>query len=288
MAYRLLPKDRWKVATLLSLGCVAIASVVGLALKRQEGPSRCAPGWVSLGPRCCAEGQSLHAGSCVGRAKVCPSGFHAVVDGCAIDDKRVRIGVTRLSIGPNDWQSEQVVPVEESVPEFWVDAAEVTRERWQNCVTSAHCTPLTPGELGQPATMVTPEQAGMYCAVNGGRLPRLNERLALASGAHSRRFPWGQTGLVCRRAAFGVVDGPCAERGNQPDVAGCHPDGRSPEGVFDLSGNVAEIALDASGRAWACGGSFRSRTALELKSWACVFLPAPADDVGFRCVYDKI
>jgi hypothetical protein len=109
--------------------------------------------------------------------------------------------------------------------------------------------------------------------------------MAMATGAQSRRFPWGQTGLACRRAAYGVVAGPCAEQGNQPDVTGCHEDGRSPEGLFDLSGNVAEIAVDAQGKAWACGGSFRSRTALELKSWACVAFEGPADDVGFRCAY---
>lgn len=277
---------RWQVIVVLAFGSLALVIVVVVALRRHKEANRCAPGWVSLGPRCCAEGQSLRGGGCVGRAQSCPSGFHAVADGCAIDEKRVRVRATRLSIGPNDWQSEQVAPVEANVPEFWVDAAEVTIEKWQQCVEVGDCAPRLDGELGQPVMRVSAEQATSYCASKGGRLPRLNERLALAAGAESRRFPWGQTGLVCRRATFGVVDGPCGERGSEPDAAGSHPDGRSPEGVLDLAGNVAEFALDSAGRAWACGGSFRSRTALELKSWACVLSSSPADDVGFRCVYD--
>ena len=80
--------------------------------------------------------------------------------------------------------------------------------------------------------------------------------MALAAGAQSRRYPWGQTGLVCRRATFGIIAGPCAENGSQPDIAGSHPDGQSPEGVFDLSGNVAELALDAEGQALGLRGQF--------------------------------
>jgi len=231
----------------------------------------------------------MNLGACVGTPQSCPMGFHRLprgTEGCAVDPKRVRIGATRLNIGPNDWQSEQVTPIAANVPTFSVDATEVTVEQWLACVAEHKCARVPYGELGQPVTRISPEQALQFCAAQGGRLPQLNERMALAAGAESRRFPWGQTGLVCRRATFGVVGGPCAEGGNQPNIAGSHPDGHSPEGVFDLSGNVAEFALDTRGRAWFCGGSFRSRTALELKSWACVLGSTPADDVGFRCVYD--
>jgi len=284
-------RSAFRLTAVLVAGGAALAFVIGFALKRHENPRRCAPGWVSLGPRCCAEGQRLRAGSCVGRASACPSGFHRInsgAEGCAIDPKRIRIAATKLSIGPNDWQSEQVTPLYANVAAFEVDAAEVTVEQWLHCVTAAACAKLSATELGQPVTSVTSEQAARYCAWRGGRLPRRNERMALGAGSTSRRFPWGQTGLVCRRATFGVVEGPCAEHGSEPDASGSHPDGRSPEGVLELSGNVAEYAIDGRGRAWTCGGSFRSRTALELKSWACVLGSKPADDVGFRCVYDVL
>ena len=283
------PLNRWQLAALLAFGCIAVASVVKFARRQHSDPSHCAPGWVNWGPRCCFDGQTLHDGSCVGPARVCPAGFHATAsEGCAIDSERVHILATTLSMGPNDWQAEPMAPMATNVPEFWVDRSEVTIEKWRASVEQSKFATRVEGEPGQPVTRVTPEQAAYYCNQNGGRLPRLNERMALCAGAQARRFPWGQTGLVCRRATFGVVSGPCGERGTQPDVTGSHPDGQSPERVLDLSGNVAELALDAAGRAWACGGSFRSRTALELKSWACVLATAPADDIGFRCVYDSV
>ena len=281
------PEPRLLIVLAL-LSAAAIVVVLGFAIKHHGNPNRCAPGWLSIGPRCCAEGQMLRDGACVGRARSCPPGFHRVpsgAEGCASNPRHVHIGATRLSIGPNDWQSEQVTPIDAEVPGFDVDVNEVTVERWLGCVIKHECAAVPQQEWGQPVTGITPDAAARFCASEGGRLPRLNERMALAAGAQSRRYPWGQTGLVCRRATFGVVTGPCAEQGNQPDAAGSHPDGQSPEGVLDLSGNVAEFTTDGAGRAWFCGGSFRSRTALELKSWACVLGSAPADDIGFRCVY---
>jgi formylglycine-generating enzyme len=277
------------VISLLLLGALAIIVVLVLAGRRHASPNRCGSGWVSIGPRCCAEGQSFRQGRCLGAARSCPPGFHRSAQGdqgCVLGRKRIRIASTNLRIGPNDWQSEQVTPIAAAVPAFEVDATEVTYEQWIACVTAQRCPQIILGEFGQPVTNVTPEQAQLCCTFEGGRLPTFNERMVLAAGATSRRFPWGQTGLVCRRAAFGVVAGPCAENGNQPDVAGSHPDGQSPEGVLDLSGNVAEFAIGTDGKVWACGGSFRSQTALELKSWACVLWSKPAADVGFRCVYE--
>ena len=265
-----------------------IGSVITVAVRRHSNPSRCGEGWVAAGPRCCALGQISDSGHCVGAASSCPTGFHqpAQAQGCVIDPRRIRIGPVKLSIGPNDWQSEQVIPIVSNVRGFFVDASEVTHEQWLSCAQSKQCRSIEVRELGQPVTGVTPADAQSYCASVKGRLPKLNERMALAAGAESRRFPWGQTGLVCRRATYGVIVGPCAEHGNQPDIAGIHADGQSPEGVLDLSGNVAELVIDAEEKAWVCGGSFRSRTALELKSWACVLWTKPSDDIGFRCVYE--
>lgn len=276
---------RW----LLFAAPVALGVVLTLAVRRHKSPSHCDAGWVNEGPRCCAVGQSLKDGSCIGAPKYCPSGFHRAIGnlpGCVIDAKRVRVGPVILSIGPNDWQSENVPRIDANVPVFEVDVAEVNYERWQSCVSASRCRSSVTVEPGQPITAITSAEAQAFCNFSGGRLPTLNEHMAMAAGAQSRRFPWGQTGLVCRRATFGVVAGPCGEKGNQPDVAGSHLDGQSPEGALDLSGNVAELALDADGKAWACGGSYRSRTALELKSWACVLASGPESDLGFRCVYD--
>ena len=107
------------------------------------------------------------------------------------------------------------------------------------------------------------------------------------AGAAARRFAWGSSGLVCRRAAFGLSTGPCA-RQDQPELAGSRPDGASPEGVLDLIGNVAEWTSEPGGGFAARGGSYRSTAAAELKSWA---VEAGGDGgakslhIGFRCAY---
>jgi len=273
---------------LLLLGASALGVIVVVASKRHSGPSRCDPGWVNTGARCCALGQSLSAGHCTGEPTRCPLGFHRAqqASGCAYEARRIRVGGVALKIGPNDWQSEQVPRIEKQIGPLAVDATEVNNESWSNCVAVNRCPKKSLGEPGQPVVNVTLEDAQAFCAANGGRLPTLEERMALAAGNESRRYPWGQTGLVCRRATFGVVEGPCAEGGDQPDVTGCHTEGQSPEGILDLSGNVAELAVDEQHNSWSCGGSFRSKTALELKSWACSLFLGPTDSVGFRCVYE--
>jgi formylglycine-generating enzyme required for sulfatase activity len=65
------------------------------------------------------------------------------------------------------------------------------------------------------------------------------------------------------------------------------PDGATPDGVLDLAGNVAEWTVEPGGAQVARGGSFRSRVAGELKSWAVEERSGPSDHVGFRCVYDS-
>jgi sulfatase modifying factor 1 len=274
---------------LLLAGIAAVAVVVSLAVRQHTAARRCGAEWVALGPRCCAAGQQLNRGHCVGKPLLCGAGFHNSSTqqfGCVVDAKRVRVGPLQVSIGPDDWQSEQVAQLTTPVAAFDADAAEVTYERWQACVAAGRCRALAPGEPGQPVSGITAAEAHAFCDFAQGRVPTVHQRLAMAAGAEGRRYPWGHTGLVCRRAAFGLVTGPCAESGSQPDVAGSRPDGRSGQKIADLSGNVAEIAVDDQAKAWACGGSFRSNAAQELKSWSCVAFAGPADDVGLRCVYD--
>lgn len=275
---------------LLFAGVIALVIVVVVAGMRHVAPSRCDAGWLSIGARCCARGQSLVNGRCSGQPARCPAGFHLARSpgsGCVSDARRLRFGGTLLRVGPNDWQSEQAPHIQAQVTAFWVDATEVNGEQWHACVEAKRCPPRDTGEPGQPVVHITPQQAQAFCAAHDGRLPTLEQRIALSAGGESRRYPWGQTGLVCRRAVFGVTHGPCAQNGTSPDVTGAHTAGQSPEGVLDLAGNVSELTMDAQGRAWSCGGSFRSNTALELKSWACSLFLRDTDDIGFRCVYDR-
>ena len=141
------------------------------------------------------------------------------------------------------------------------------------------------GDDNLPAVAMTWDEGKDYCEWSGGRLPTEDEWLAAAAGEKTRRYPWGDTGAVCRRAAWGLATGPCAWGAQQPELAGAHPDGASPEGVLDLAGNVAEWAVAADGSAEVRGGSFADGAASALRSWQRHALSPDtrSPQVGFRC-----
>ncbi len=274
-------RARWRAglgALLLVLGGVVAWRLLGT----NTGPARCAEGWRALGPRCCAEGQLLVANACRGQPLRCPQGMHAATrgEGCVADAGWVRFQGGQYSLAPGDWQAEgQQAPRELRVATFELARVELTVERWNAC----QGLPRLQGEPGAPVTGLTLEQAQRACACEGGRLPTSEEWLVAATGGTSRRWPWGPTGLVCRRAAYGLVRGPCAVGATEPELAGARPEGRSPEGALDLSGNVAELTLEPDGSAVARGGSYRAESAAALSTWASEPVSGPQRHVGVRC-----
>lgn len=274
-----------------SLAVVVLAWIVLLGTRARQEPARCGLGLVSMGARCCAPGQGLSAGQCVGLPEACPAPFVLVkepVPGCVMPLEKIAIEAGSVTLGPTDWDSVDVVEKHTvAVRPFAMDSIEVTHHEFQKCVRAGLCKPLSDregAEPGQPVAGISPARANDFCAFRAGRLPTPAEWIFAASGTEGRRFPWGQHGLVCRRAGFGLVDGPCAQEGIFPDLAGAHPDGQTQSGLHDLAGNVAEWTLDEAGRASVRGGSFRSKTAGDLKVWSTT-TPQLRDDVGFRCVY---
>jgi len=267
----------------LILGALAaLGAVLFVARRERSDPARCPSGLVAQGFRCCAPGQSLVKHACVGAAQSCAEGLTPSAEGCAFAPRRVRLEGGSLSVSPSDWEAEGQTARTLSVASFEIDASEVTHARWAACST---CRKLPAAEPGLPVTGVDADEAEKLCALSGGRLPTADEWLFAAAGPSGRRYPWGQTGLVCRRASFGLVDGPCAAGATGPELAGARPDGKSPEGLLDLSGNVAEWAREPDGSARARGGSFRSRVAGELKSWSAEAATGPSSHIGFRCAY---
>jgi formylglycine-generating enzyme len=267
----------------------ALGGSIVLALREHAGPARCPPGTRAFAARCCADGQTELQGRCSGKPLACPAGFLLVLDpepGCVVALRRVRLGGGTFLLGPQAWQARSTESRTLRVSPFAFDSTEVTVHRWRACVEARVCQTPAQGEPGQPVTGVGPVEAGDFCRFAGGRLPRGDEWLVAAAGSEARRFPWGQTGLVCRRAAFGLVRGPCGNGAAGPEWAGLRPDGATPERILDLSGNVAEWTAEPGGRYLVRGGSFRSELAADLHSWAVESSPAPAPHVGFRCAYD--
>jgi hypothetical protein len=271
----------------------AIAIVVQLALLERAPPVRCPAGLVLFPARCCGAGQTLVAGHCDGRATSCGANQRFIETegepvGCVFDNDRVELRGGRLPAGAVDWQVASAANALEVAP-FAIDRGEVTAARYAECVRAGDCTKVvSEREPGLPVSGLSPEEAARFCAFAGGRLPSSAEWRFAASGAEGRRFPWGFTGLVCRRATFGLLNGPCGSEASGPDLVGARPDGATPDGIVDLSGNVAEWTLDPDGRARARGGSYRSRVAAELVTAAVEVADAHAMHVGFRCAYDAL
>jgi formylglycine-generating enzyme len=278
------------IAAAVVLVGAAVAIVIRLAERERAEPARCAEGLVATGARCCAAGQAFVNGRCTGVPARCPDGMHLVAGarpGCVATERRISVPGGSLKLGASDWDGQTALePRELKSAAFQLDAFEVNVERWQVCTKAGVCSTIDEPEPGRPVTNVTAVEARTFCSYAGGRLPTVDEWLVAAAGSAGRRFPWGQTGLVCRRASFGLLDGPCATGATGPELTGSRADGATPEGVLDLSGNVAELVREPNGRYLALGGSYRSKVAAELRSWAAEVAVDRAAHVGFRCAYD--
>jgi formylglycine-generating enzyme required for sulfatase activity len=263
------------IAAAIVLAAVGVALGLGIALGGKDEGARCGPGFVVSGARCVAPRRS------------CPPPLEPTPHGCDAPDTRVAVASAALAVGPSDWEAEgRVRPRSIRVEAFRIDAFEVTRARWGGSGSGVL------DDAARAASAMTREEAAAFCASHGGRLPTEDEWIVAAASAANppRRYPWGDTGAVCRRAAWGLARGPCALSGSGPDTVGAHPDGDSPLGLHDLAGNVAEwVASDAtrSEVGVAKGGSWQSDLAAELRIWARLELPPSARDprVGVRCAY---
>jgi formylglycine-generating enzyme required for sulfatase activity len=86
-----------------------------------------------------------------------------------------------------------------------------------------------------PVTGVLFSEAMNYCAwrhPDGGRLPREEEWEAAARGADGRTFAWGNS--------WNPNAANTGSKRNGPAPVGSYPEGRTPDGVFDMIGNVWE------------------------------------------------
>jgi formylglycine-generating enzyme required for sulfatase activity len=189
-----------------------------------------------------------------------------------------------LASGPSDWAGtdEPIRPLATRVQAFRIDAFEVTRGQWS----------AESDDPARAANAIARPEAKAFCESRGGRLPTEEEWVVAATSAMNpqRRYPWGDTGAVCRRAAWGLSDGPCARGADGPDTVGAHPDGDTPLGLHDVAGNVAEwVAADPARPAMgvAKGGSWSATLATDLRVLARLELAPEVRDprVGFRCAY---
>ena len=203
-----------------------------------------------------------------------------------------------------------------TVTAFAMDRTEVTVQAYRTCVRLGRCAPpsfsVGDDRYDRPALPVTHvrwQDAAAFCELAGGRLPTEAEWELAARGTNSRTFPWGnvQHPSICNHGSFGSID--LDDRDGHLELAevGTLADCRTPEGIFDLAGNVAEWVsdffdqdddgfghkgdpvVDPTGPDHGAfhvvkGGSYRDGMPWQ-RAAARTTLSAPyASDVGFRCV----
>jgi formylglycine-generating enzyme len=326
-----------RVAASIAVGTIVAVAIA--ATRRSEAPP-CGPGFTRTGARCCptpapSPGSKAPSrpGQCVFQASACPAPLVTTDHGCDAPERDVvEVPATTVTIGPSDWEAEgRVVPRTFKVERFFLDRFEVSSGR--ACASNIFHGMLFCGadrdrDPARAAFGVSLARARDYCKERGGRLPTDDEWLAAAAGERPRRYPWGDTGAVCRRAAWGLDTGPCGEHADGPDTVGSHPAGMTPLGIHDLAGNVAEWVENGgppsplppqvgrpsagppcsqagpdAGKCTAIvrGGSWKSGLATELRTWLRreVSSGPNGEDgeadaehgdptIGFRCAYDGV
>lgn len=176
-----------------------------------------------------------------------------------------------------------------TVPAFRIDVHEVSARAYAACVSEGKCTAAGTGagctiEAGledHPVTCVSIDQARAFCAARGKRLLRNDEWTAAAAGAELRPYPWGSASPAATLLNMGGE----ADGWKTTAPRGSFPEGRSPQGVADLAGNVAEW-VDVTGATIARGGSHADVELAAVSSLALRTSAAIDATTGFRCAKD--
>lgn len=136
---------------------------------------------------------------------------------------------------------------------YWIDRLEVTVADYERCVAAGRCEARPSSAATQrfdrsdyPVTRVTWNDALAYCAFRGARLPTEAEFERAARGVTARRYPWGNLFNVwaSNHGRFGWDVTEAADGFSELAPVGSFAAGVSPEGIYDLAGNVAEWVLD--------------------------------------------
>jgi formylglycine-generating enzyme required for sulfatase activity len=128
-----------------------------------------------------------------------------------------------------------------SLSAFEIDVTEVTQEQYAACVTAGDC-PQPECEWDcerteYPASCLTFAAARTYCTWAGKRLPTEAEWEKAARGEDGAKYPWGNDAPTCELTNMGGC-------GEAALPVGSVPDGASPYGVLDMSGNMVEFVAD--------------------------------------------
>jgi formylglycine-generating enzyme required for sulfatase activity len=197
------------------------------------------------------------------------------------------------------------------IDSFWIDKYPVTNAEFKQFMDASHYKPADAtnflkdwkggtypaGWEKRPVTWVSLEDARAYAAWAGKRLPHEWEWQYAAQGSDGRTYPWGYN--------WNDANVPVPNKGREllpPDAVDAHPQGASPFGVMDLTGNVwqwtDEFQDDHTRTGIVRGGSsyqpqgskWYFPESYENTEHGRYLLLSSSEDragtVGFRCVMD--
>lgn len=200
----------------------------------------------------------------------------------------------------NNAVPEEAPEQEVYVDPFWMDIYPVTVAQYARYLEESgaqeprfwHDTQLNGPE--QPVVGVSWDEAVAYASWAGKALPTEKQWEFAARGRENRKFPWGNLPPDTTRCNYRNYLG-------MPSIVVMHEDGKTPEGLFDMSGNVYEwtqdpympyaqrqkgsLPADQVPRKAVRGGCFESEKEDLVTTARKGFFPIVRQkNIGFRCV----
>ena len=144
-------------------------------------------------------------------------------------------------MGSNERWDDEAPEYMESVETFHIDLHEVTNANYHLFASATKREPpyhwsegnIPAGKEDHPVIYVSWHDANAYCKWSGKRLPTEQEWEKAARGENGNIYPWGNEWSLDK--SNNPYKG---STGTQP--VGSYPEGRSPYGLYNMSGNVWE------------------------------------------------
>ncbi len=144
-------------------------------------------------------------------------------------------------MGSNERWDDEAPEYIESVETFHIDLHEVTNANYHLFASATKREPpyhwsegnIPAGKEDHPVIYVSWHDANAYCKWSGKRLPTEQEWEKAARGENGNIYPWGNEWSLDK--SNNPYKG---STGTQP--VGSYPEGRSPYGLYNMSGNVWE------------------------------------------------
>ena len=135
---------------------------------------------------------------------------------------------------------------------YYFDRYEVTGKDFENYLSAnsdQHPTitgwwdrKVRPDMADRPVMGLTWNRCLNYCVWRGKRLPTEAEWERAAGGLNKRVHPWGNEPPTQKRANFGrccfIMKGEILQK------SGAYEEGKTPDGIYDMGGNIAEWVYD--------------------------------------------